>query len=66
MVNLNFTGLIAIAGGIYGLLAAFGIVRVSKNQRANDEWLRKFGSVLKILSPVVILFGVAELFGILK
>jgi hypothetical protein len=65
-VNLNFTGLIAIAGGIYGLLAAFRIVRVSKNQPSNDEWLRKFGSALKILSPVVILFGVAELFGILK
>ena len=66
MGNLNFSGLIAVAGGIYGLLAAFSIVRVSKNQPANDEWLRKFGSVLKILSPVVILFGVAELFGVLK
>jgi hypothetical protein len=65
-VHLNLSGLIAIAGGIYGLLAAFRIVRVSKNSESNEVWLRKFGPMMKVLSPLVILFGLAEFFGILK
>jgi hypothetical protein len=65
-VHLNLSGLIAIAGGIYGLLAAFRIVRVSKNSESNEVWLRKFGPMMKVLSPLVILFGLAELLGILK
>ena len=65
-MNLNLSGLIAVAGGIYGLLAAFGIVRVSKSPPANEVWLRKFGSMMKIVSPLVILFGLAELLGVLK
>ena len=63
---LNFSGLIPIAGGIYGLLVVFRVVRVSKNPDANERWLRKFGSLMKILSPLIILFGVAELFGLFK
>ncbi|MBZ5644946.1 MAG: hypothetical protein LAO19_19475 [Acidobacteriia bacterium] len=65
-MHLNLSGLIAIAGGIYGLLAAFRIVRVSKNSESNEVWLRKFGPLMKVLSPLVILFGLAELLGILK
>jgi len=65
-VQLNLSGLIAIAGGIYGLLAALRIVRVSKNSQSNEVWLRKFGPMMKLLSPLVILFGLAELLGILK
>jgi hypothetical protein len=65
-VQLNLSGLIAIAGGIYGLLAALRIVRVSKNSESNEVWLRKFGRMMKVLSPLVILFGLAELLGILK
>lgn len=65
-MHLNLSGLIAIAGGIYGLLAAFRIVRVSKNSESNEVWLRKFGPMMKVLSPLVILFGLAELLGILK
>lgn len=65
-MQLNLSGLIAIAGGIYGLLAALRIVRVSKNSQSNEVWLRKFGPMMKLLSPLVILFGLAELLGILK
>ena len=65
-MHLNLPGLIAIAGGIYGLLAALRIVRVSKNSENNEMWLRKFGPMMKVLSPLVILFGLAELLGILK
>ena len=65
-MHLNLSGLIATAGGIYGLLAALRIVRVSKNSEGNELWLRKFGPMMKVLSPLVILFGLAELLGILK
>jgi hypothetical protein len=65
-MHLNLAGLIVIAGGIYGLLAAFRIVRLSKNLQANEVWLRKFGPMMKVLSPLVILFGLAELTGIFK
>ena len=65
-MQLNLSGLIAIAGGIFGLLAALRIVRVSKNSESNEVWLRKFGPMMKLLSPLVILFGLAELLGILK
>jgi hypothetical protein len=65
-MHLNPGGLIAFAGGIYGLLAAFHIIRVSRNPEANEVWLRKFGPMLKIVSPLVTLFGLAELLGVLK
>lgn len=65
-MHLNIGGLIPIAGGIYGLLVAFRFVAVSKNPDANELWLRKFGPLLKVLSPLIILFGVAQLFGLFK
>ena len=63
-MHFNPSGLIVCAGGTYGLLAALRIVRVSKNPDANEAWLRKFGPLMKILSPLVILFGFAELIGL--
>ena len=63
-MHFNPSGLMACAGGTYGLLAALGIVRISKNPDANEAWVRKFGPLLKILSPFVILFGLAELIGL--
>jgi len=61
---MNVGGLILIAGGIYGLLAAFRVVRVSKNAEANERWLQKFGLIIKVISPLAILFGLAELLGL--
>jgi len=63
-MHFNISGLIACAGGTYGLLAALRIVRVSNNPDANEVWLRKFGPLMTILSPLVILFGFAELIGL--
>jgi hypothetical protein len=65
-MHLHLGGLIPIAGGIYGLLAVFRIVQVSKNPEANELWLRKFGPMMKIISPLIILFGLAELFGLFQ
>ena len=47
-------------------VGTFRVVRVSKNPEANEVWLRKFGPMMKILSPLVILFGLAEFVGLFK
>ena len=52
-MHLNVGGLISVVGGIYGLLVAFRLVRVSKNPDANEVWLRKFGPMMKILCPLL-------------
>jgi len=65
-MQFNFSGLIFIAGGIYALLAAFRVVRLSKNQEANEQWLRKFGPMMKVLGPIIILFGLGQLFGLFR
>ena len=63
-MRLNFSGLIPIALGIYVLLAVFRVVQLSKNADANEQWLRKFGPMMKILGPIVILGGLGQLFGL--
>jgi hypothetical protein len=63
---MNLGGFIPLLGGIYFLLVAFRIVRVSKNPEANELWLRKFGTWMKILGPIIILFGLAEIFGVFR
>ena len=65
-MHLNLSGLITIAGGIYALLVAFRVIPVSKNPDANEIWLRKFGTMLKMLGPLLIVFGLAELLGLLQ
>ena len=65
-MHLNLSGLIFVASGIYGLLAVFRVVPVSKNPQANEQWLRKFGPTMKVLSPLIILFGLAQLFGLVR
>ena len=62
-MHFNLNGLIFVGGGIFSLLVASGVVRASMNPEANEAWRRKFGPMMKILSPIMILFGLAELFG---
>ncbi len=63
---MNLSGLIPLLGGVYCLLVAFRVVRVSKNPEANELWLRKFGTLMMILGPIIILFELAELFGVFR
>ena len=65
-MHFNVSGLILIVGGIYGLLAAFRVVPLSKNSNANEVWLRKFGLMMKVICPLVILFGVGQFFGLVR
>jgi len=42
---------------------ATGRYNPSKDPVKWEEWLRRWGPMLKILAPLVILFGVAQLLG---
>ena len=65
-MHWNLSGLIPIAVGIYVLLAVFRIVRVSKDPEANELWLQKFGPMMKVISPLLILFGLGQAFGLFR
>ena len=66
MMHLKISALIPIFGGIYGLLLAYRVIpRKPKDPEKMELWHRKFGKVMKILSPVLIGFGLLELFGVL-
>ena len=47
---------------VYVLLAVYRVVRLSKNVEANEVWLRKFGPMMKVICPILILFGLGQLF----
>jgi multisubunit Na+/H+ antiporter MnhB subunit len=60
----RLSGIIVILFGIYGLLLAYRILpRNPKDPERAELWYRKFGGVMKILTPIMILFGIALLFG---
>jgi hypothetical protein len=65
-VHLKLSGLIPILGGIYGLLIAYRVVpRQPKDPEKMEMGHRKFGKMVKILSPFLIGFGILELLGVL-
>lgn len=63
----NLEGLIPLLGGVYGLLLARGILpRKPKDHEKMELWRRKFGGMMTILCPILILFGVLQLLGVFK
>ena len=63
---MNIEGLIPLAGGIYALLLAHGILpKNPKDPEKMEAWRKKYGRFIKALSPIVILFGLVQLFGII-
>jgi hypothetical protein len=63
---MNIEGLIPILAGIFGLLLAQGVLpRNPKDPERLALWRRKFGTMMTILCPLIILFGVALLFGLI-
>jgi hypothetical protein len=63
---MNVEGLIPILAGIFGLLLAQGVLpRNPKNPERLALWRRKFGKMMTILCPLIILFGLALLFGLI-
>jgi hypothetical protein len=62
----KWNGLIPILGGIYGLLLAYRVVpRKPKDPEKMELWHRKYGKLIKILSPFLIIFGILELLGVI-
>lgn len=51
-------GIVSIAGGTFGYLAAIGKIRISKTEEQAIEWQNKYGRTLKIAAPIAILFGI--------
>ena len=65
-MHIKFDGLIPIFGGIYGLLIAYRVVPSKpKDPEKMELWHRKFGTMMKLLCPFLIGFGLLELFRIL-
>ena len=65
-MHINLGGLIPIFCGIYGLLIAYRVVPLkSKDQEKMELWHRKFDKMIKVLSSILIGYGLLNLLGIL-
>ena len=54
-------------GGAYGLLLAKGILSSHpKDPEKAALWRRKFGRMMTVLAPIVILVGIAQLCGLFR
>lgn len=63
---MNLEGLIPIAGGVLLWLVATGVLpKDPKNPQQLNEWRKTYGPWVKILAPMVIVFGIVQLVGIL-
>ena len=61
---INYEGLIPIIGIITLLLMAYAIIPASKDPIKNKEWIKTWKPKIKWLAPLVILFGILELFNV--
>ena len=58
----RWNGLIPFLGGIYATMLAYGYLpRTPKDPEKHALWLKKFGPMMRILGPIVILTGVITL-----
>jgi hypothetical protein len=65
-MHINLGGLIPIFCGIYGLLIVYRVVQLkSKDPEKMELWHRKFDKMIKVLSPILIGYGLLNLLGIL-
>jgi len=62
----NLQGLIPLLGGIYAYLLANGTLpRNPKDPQKMALWRRKFGLMMKIAGPILVVFGILEILGVL-
>ena len=63
---MDFSALLLIGFGVYMSLIAYRVLpKNPKNPEEFEEWYKKFGKMLKIISPLVVIFGVLKLFNVL-
>jgi len=48
---------ISIIGGIYIYLVAIGKINISKDKEKSQQWIEKYGKIMKIIGPLLMLFG---------
>jgi len=67
MFNLvdMFSGVVFIIAGLYGLLLSYHILPQNPKEII-ELWNPKFEKIMKIVSPIIILFGILLLLGLLS
>ena len=64
---MNLEGLIPLAGGVYGYLLANGTLpKHPKDPEKMAAWRQKFWGILKVLCPLLAVFGALQLVGVLR
>ncbi len=64
---MNLEGLIPLAGGVYGFLLANGTLpKHPKDPEKMALWHKKFVGVLKVICPLLVIFGALQLAGVLR
>lgn len=62
----NLEGLIPLLGGIYAYLLVTGVLpKNPKNPEKLQKWRQKYGRIIKILSPILVVYGILQLLDIL-
>ena len=60
----TFGAIIMICGGTYGILRATGYLpRKPVDDEKIELWRRKFGIIMFVLGPIIIIIGVIRLLG---
>ena len=59
---MNIEGFIPLFGGLYVSLMAFGYIAAGKNPQKNEQWLRQYGKLMRIVGPCLVVFGIAMIF----
>ncbi len=63
---MHYEGFIPLAIGIYASLLGFGVVTLNADPEKNRLWLEKHGLLLKICGPASAVFGVLQVFQLLR
>ena len=64
-MQLQLEGLIPIGCGVYSTLLAHRIIPLKSSPERTELWHRKFGRMMKILGPFLVVFGLVQLSGVL-
>jgi len=57
----NVDGLITVACGVYLYLISIGKIQIIKDKEKSDRLRGKYGKILELLSPFVIIYGIFTL-----
>jgi len=65
-ILIRSTGFIPLVGGAYLLLFVYRKFPSNKNENEEvKKWRQRYGGLVKVVSPLMILYGALRIFGIL-